>query len=69
MGGVPLKHHTKSKVGRRRSHLAIKPSQMSVCKKCGHPVFPHKYCSNCGNYGDKIVRAPKLKVKKSKSSK
>jgi len=50
MGGVPTKHHTKSKVGRRRSHLALKPSQIFVCQNCGHPILPHRRCSGCGIY-------------------
>lgn len=64
MGGVPVKHHTKSKVGRRRSHLALKPSQIAVCTNCKAPVRPHRICAVCGNYKGKIVKAPKLKIKK-----
>ncbi|HEY4496588.1 MAG TPA: 50S ribosomal protein L32 [Candidatus Paceibacterota bacterium] len=50
MGGVPVKRHSKSKVGRRRSHLARKPVNLSVCSNCGSPVLPHRACSNCGSY-------------------
>ncbi|MEK7149590.1 MAG: 50S ribosomal protein L32 [Patescibacteria group bacterium] len=64
MGGVPVKHHTKSKVGRRRSHLALKPSQIFVCKNCKYPILPHKMCANCGSYKDKVIKAKKVKVKK-----
>ena len=64
MGGVPMKHHTKSKVGRRRSHLALKPSQIYVCSNCKAPVMPHRICITCGSYKGKIVKAPKLKLKK-----
>jgi large subunit ribosomal protein L32 len=64
MGGVPVKRLTKSKVGRRRSHHALKLKQLFVCKKCSYPILPHKYCPNCGNYKDKIVKSPKLKIKK-----
>ncbi|NCO15534.1 50S ribosomal protein L32 [Candidatus Wolfebacteria bacterium CG18_big_fil_WC_8_21_14_2_50_39_7] len=66
MGGVPVKHHTKSKVRRRRSHLALKPSQFFVCQNCGSPILPHRICPNCGSYKGKIVKEPKLKIKKPK---
>ena len=64
MGGVPVKHHSKSKVGRRRAHLALKPSQLFVCHNCGHPILPHRFCANCGSYKGKVVKKPKLKIKK-----
>ncbi|MBI2514903.1 50S ribosomal protein L32 [Candidatus Wolfebacteria bacterium] len=64
MGGVPVKHHTHSKVGRRRSHLALKPSQMFACSNCGHPILPHRFCVNCGNYKGRIIKEPKIKIKK-----
>lgn len=53
MGGVPLKHHSKSKVGRRRSHLALKKTSLGVCVKCKGPTFPHKACPQCGFYSSK----------------
>jgi len=64
MGGVPVKHHTKSKVRRRRSHLALKPARLFVCKNCNSPSLPHRICPNCGFYKGKVVKKPKLKVKK-----
>lgn len=50
MGGVPVKHHTKGKVGRRRSHLARKPVNVAVCVKCNAPKLSHSACTNCGYY-------------------
>ncbi len=47
MGGVPVKHHTKSKVGRRRSHLALKPKTLLRCELCGGPKLPHRLCRQC----------------------
>ena len=52
MGGVPVKHHSKSKVGRRRSHLALKKTNIFVCKNCQGPVLPHRSCAQCGTYGE-----------------
>lgn len=48
MGGVPVKHHTKSKVGRRRSHLALVRVKLLACPKCGTPLLPHRACGKCG---------------------
>ncbi|HEY4523285.1 MAG TPA: 50S ribosomal protein L32 [Candidatus Paceibacterota bacterium] len=48
MGGVPVKHHSKGKVGRRRSHLALKKRMVLVCKNCGGPKMPHRTCRQCG---------------------
>ncbi|MBN2197672.1 50S ribosomal protein L32 [Candidatus Wolfebacteria bacterium] len=64
MGGVPVKHHTSSKVGRRRSHLALKKTAIFVCPKCGSPILPHRVCPKCGAYKGKVVKKPKLRVKK-----
>lgn len=64
MGGVPVKHHSKSKVGRRRSHLALTPAKIFVCPNCGHPILPHRYCANCGKYKGSTVKEKKLKIKK-----
>ncbi|MEK7193763.1 MAG: 50S ribosomal protein L32 [Patescibacteria group bacterium] len=64
MGGVPAKHHTSSKVRRRRSHLALKPSQIFICPNCQHPILAHRYCANCGYYKGRAVKEPRLKIKK-----
>lgn len=53
MGGVPVKHHSKSKVGRRRSHLALKKEMVFACPNCQGPVLAHKACPQCGVYGKK----------------
>jgi len=56
MGGVPVKHHSKSKVGRRRSHLALKRTAILACANCKGPIFPHKACVQCGFYkGKKMI--------------
>ncbi|MBI2013233.1 MAG: 50S ribosomal protein L32 [Candidatus Colwellbacteria bacterium] len=53
MGGVPVKRHSKSKVGRRRSHLARTPLSLMPCPKCKAPTMPHKACPNCGFYKER----------------
>ncbi|MBI2011049.1 MAG: 50S ribosomal protein L32 [Candidatus Colwellbacteria bacterium] len=54
--GVPKKHHTKSKVGRRRSQQARRPLKLIPCVKCAAPNLPHRVCKNCGHYGGKTAR-------------
>lgn len=56
MGGVPVKHHSKGKVGRRRSHLAMKKTNMAACAKCKGPVMPHRACAQCGVYKKRAVK-------------
>ncbi|MBU2101351.1 50S ribosomal protein L32 [Patescibacteria group bacterium] len=46
----PKRHHTKSKVGRRRSHLAMKKTSIQVCAGCRAPALSHRICANCGQY-------------------
>ncbi|MBI4193084.1 MAG: 50S ribosomal protein L32 [Candidatus Colwellbacteria bacterium] len=43
----PVKHHSKSKVGRRRAHLAKRRSTLVSCPTCGGPMVPHRVCSSC----------------------
>ncbi|MFA5084068.1 MAG: 50S ribosomal protein L32 [Candidatus Paceibacterota bacterium] len=47
MGGVPVKHHSKSKVGRRRSQLFLKKGKFAVCPVCGGPKLSHHSCPQC----------------------
>jgi large subunit ribosomal protein L32 len=49
MAGVPVKHHSKGKVGRRRSHLALKKERLFPCKNCGAPKLAHRICVKCGS--------------------
>lgn len=62
MGGVPTKHHSKSKVGRRRSQLALKKVHISVCPGCKAPTLSHRACPNCGVYA-KNPKAKKTSTK------
>lgn len=48
MAGVPVKHHTHGKTGRRRSHLAMKKERLMVCGNCGAPKMAHRVCAQCG---------------------
>lgn len=53
---VPVKHHTRGKVGRRRSHLALKATALQACTECKAPVLPHRVCANCGAMQTRSLR-------------
>lgn len=52
---VPTHHHTRSRVGKRRSHQALKKPQLIKCPQCGSFIMPHRVCSFCGYYKGKEV--------------
>ena len=68
MGGVPVKHHSKGKVGRRRSHLALKKTRLFPCVKCGYPTLAHRACADCGFYAKKDRPATTSKPQEKTSS-
>lgn len=60
---TPVKHHTHGKVGRRRSHLAIKATNILACSECKAPILPHRVCGNCGTMHTHALRAARGLVK------
>ncbi|MEK7525543.1 MAG: 50S ribosomal protein L32 [Patescibacteria group bacterium] len=52
---VPRHHMAKGKQGRRRSHLALKASKLSVCTHCKKPISSHTVCKFCGYYKGRQV--------------
>jgi large subunit ribosomal protein L32 len=48
---LPKVKLSKSKKGRRRSHLALALVQIQPCPNCKHMRRPHSVCPNCGHYG------------------
>jgi len=61
---VPKKRRTKSSVGKRRSHHALKKARLDKCSKCGLAVRPHCACPSCGSYKNHEVIKIKTKTKK-----
>jgi large subunit ribosomal protein L32 len=52
----PKKRHSRGRKLRRRSHHALKITQLAKCTNCNAAVMPHKVCMNCGFYkGKKIL--------------
>ena len=44
----PKRRHSKSRRGKRRSHLAMRPQHAVVCPNCGAAKRPHQACPSCG---------------------
>lgn len=64
---VPVKHHSHGKVGRRRSHLALKQTSLQACTACKAPVLPHRVCGFCGAVQTRATRGART-TKKTKAS-
>ena len=47
---VPKKRRTRSSVGNRRSHHALKQTVLTKCPKCDQAVAMHQACAFCGTY-------------------
>ena len=45
---VPVTKKSKSRKRTRRSHHALRPSQLSACPQCGQAKLSHAACGNCG---------------------
>jgi large subunit ribosomal protein L32 len=45
---VPKRRTSKSRQGKRRSHLHKTVRQNAYCARCGEAIRPHFICSNCG---------------------
>ena len=67
---VPRHSHTRSKVGKHRMHLSIKPRVLGVCKKCSKPILSHTVCKYCGYYkGKEVINVLAKLSKKEKKAK
>lgn len=61
--------HTHGQTGERRSHHALKSSNLAVCANCKSAIMAHTACGNCGKYGKRDVlnvtkKAEKKEVKR-----
>ena len=64
---VPKKRTSSMKKGQRRSHHALKPVNVILCKNCSSPQLSHNICSACGFYKNKKVMNVKVKGAKKRS--
>jgi len=53
--GVPARHHSRSRVNKGRSHMALKPLILIKCPHCGRKILSHRVCPYCGYYKDQVV--------------
>ncbi len=51
----PKKRTSKSRRNKRRSHHALKPTQLQICSNCQNPRIPHRVCPHCGYYKGREV--------------
>ena len=52
---LPARHHSRSRVNKGRSHMALKPLNLIKCHHCGRNILSHRVCPYCGHYKDKEV--------------
>jgi large subunit ribosomal protein L32 len=62
--GTPKKHKTHAGKRQRRSHHALKRTNIFYCQKCKTPILPHRVCLKCGTYAGKQAMIVKEKKKK-----
>lgn len=53
--GVPKKKRSKSRIGMRHAHSALKKPAAVKCTHCGQPRRPHAVCTHCGYYRGRLV--------------
>jgi large subunit ribosomal protein L32 len=64
MAPLPKRKYAKARQGKRRSHLAMKTTQLVDCPQCHSPKLPHRVCDVCGSYNGReviTIKAPKKK--------
>jgi large subunit ribosomal protein L32 len=52
---VPKRKQSNSRTGKRRSHHARKPKELTYCPKCSTAVPTHVVCPKCGTYMGRVV--------------
>ncbi|MBU4314812.1 50S ribosomal protein L32 [Patescibacteria group bacterium] len=52
---VPAFRNSRTRVRKRRSHHALKKTDVSVCPNCQAVVLPHITCAKCGQYKGRQV--------------
>ncbi len=55
--GVPKKRKSKMKTALRRSHHALKQTNLMACSHCNAPILSHRACPTCGYYQGKLAVA------------
>ncbi len=63
---VPKKRRTKSSVGKRQSHDALKKLNLIQCPTCREWILPHRVCPYCGKYKGRQILQLEIKTKSKK---
>ena len=61
---VPKTRKSRSSVRRRRSHHALKSTNIQTCSNCKAPALSHITCKECGQYNGRQVVGGMEKVEK-----
>ncbi len=56
--------HTRGHTRNRRSHHALKATDLSLCSNCGQPNLKHIMCKNCGFFNGKMIVNMQAKIDK-----
>ena len=64
MPPLPKRKYPKARQGKRRSHMALKPTGTTVCPQCRTARLPHTACPSCGYY----KRAGAVEIKSAKTA-
>lgn len=52
---IPARHHSRSRINKRRSHLVLNKHNLIKCPNCGRKILPHRVCPYCGYYKGRMV--------------
>ena len=52
---VPKRRTSRSRRDKRRAHDSLRAPARTSCSQCGEPKAPHRVCTHCGFYRDRIV--------------
>jgi large subunit ribosomal protein L32 len=53
--GVPKRKTSHARTRTRRAHHALKAPSLRPCPRCGAMRQPHRVCTQCGYYNEKIT--------------
>jgi large subunit ribosomal protein L32 len=51
---VPKRKKSKARTRSRRAHKSLERPQLRPCPKCGARRLPHRICTQCGYYNEKV---------------
>ncbi len=54
--------HTRAHTANRRSHHALKATNLQACSNCKAMIMQHRACDACGFYKGKLVTKVKAKI-------